>query len=74
MSPSLYQLVKEGVIVPQPEPEVPKIPIDYAWAQELGMIRKPANFVSTIVDDRGEELVRRAGVGPHPHRGCRTEG
>ena len=45
------------MIVPLPEPEVPKIPIDYAWAQELGMIRKPANFVSTIVDDRGQELV-----------------
>ena len=30
---------------------------DYAWAQELGLIRKPAQFVSTICDDRGEELL-----------------
>ncbi|KAI8883208.1 ATP-citrate synthase [Backusella circina FSU 941] len=51
------QLVKEGIIQPRPEPEIPKIPIDYAWAQELGLVRKPASFVSTIVDDRGQELL-----------------
>ncbi|KAI9251177.1 citrate synthase-like protein [Sporodiniella umbellata] len=51
------KLVKEGIIVPRPEPEVPKIPIDYSWAQELGLVRKPASFVSTIVDDRGQELL-----------------
>lgn len=51
------KLVKEGVIVPAPEPEIPKIPIDYSWAQELGLVRKPASFVSTIVDDRGQELL-----------------
>jgi ATP citrate (pro-S)-lyase len=50
-------LVRQGVIVPGPEPEVPKMPIDYAWAQELGLIRKPAQFVSTICDDRGQELL-----------------
>ena len=50
-------LVAKRVIVPQPEPAVPKIPIDYAWAQQLGLIRKPANFISTITDDRGEELL-----------------
>jgi ATP citrate (pro-S)-lyase len=55
---SLYStLVKSGVIVPQPEPEPPKVPIDYAWAQELGLVRKPASFVSTICDDRGQELL-----------------
>ncbi|KAK9358815.1 citrate synthase-like protein [Lipomyces starkeyi] len=54
----LYKsLVKKGVIVPKPEPEPPKIPIDYAWAQELGLIRKPAAFISTISDDRGQELL-----------------
>ncbi|CAN6674562.1 hypothetical protein TRVA0_056S00848 [Trichomonascus vanleenenianus] len=54
----VYQeLVKKGTIVPQPEPEVPKIPIDYSWAQELGLIRKPAAFISTISDDRGQELL-----------------
>lgn len=50
-------LVKNGTIKPQPEPVVPKIPIDYSWAQELGLIRKPAAFISTISDDRGQELL-----------------
>jgi ATP citrate (pro-S)-lyase len=55
---SVYEkLVKEGTIKPQPEPVVPKIPIDYSWAQELGLIRKPAAFISTISDDRGQELL-----------------
>jgi len=54
---SLYnKLVKEGVIVPGPEREPPKIPLDFNWARKLGLIRKPASFVSTISDDRGEEL------------------
>merc|ERR1711939_898870 len=54
----VYQkLVKNGTIVPQPEPIVPKIPLDYSWAQELGLIRKPAAFISTISDDRGQELL-----------------
>ncbi|KAK8038744.1 ATP-citrate synthase subunit 1 [Apiospora rasikravindrae] len=51
------KLVSEKVIVPQAEPVVPKIPIDYSWAQELGLIRKPAAFISTISDDRGQELL-----------------
>ncbi|KAJ1664933.1 ATP citrate lyase subunit 1 [Coemansia sp. RSA 1813] len=50
-------LVQSGRIVPRAEPEAPKIPIDYAWAQELGLVRKPASFVSTICDDRGQELL-----------------
>ncbi|KAJ3124467.1 citrate synthase [Physocladia obscura] len=50
-------LVKKGTIVVAKEPEIPKIPIDYAWAQELGLIRKPASFISTICDDRGQELL-----------------
>lgn len=55
---SVYQsLVTIGTIKPQPEPVVPKIPIDYSWAQELGLIRKPAAFISTISDDRGQELL-----------------
>ncbi|ORX73317.1 citrate synthase [Linderina pennispora] len=51
------ELVQQAIIVPKPEPEAPKIPIDYAWAQELGLVRKPASFVSTICDDRGQELL-----------------
>lgn len=54
----VYQeLVQKGEIEPQPEPVPPKIPIDYSWAQELGLIRKPAAFISTISDDRGQELI-----------------
>lgn len=54
----LYKkLVAEGTIVPVKEPPVPKIPMDYSWAQELGLIRKPAAFISTISDDRGQELL-----------------
>lgn len=50
-------LVQSGTIVPQPEREPPVIPMDYKWAQELGMIRKPAAFISTISDERGQELM-----------------
>ncbi|RDW79022.1 putative ATP citrate lyase, subunit 1 [Aspergillus mulundensis] len=49
--------VQKGVVTPQREPVPPKIPIDYSWAQELGLIRKPAAFISTISDDRGQELL-----------------
>ncbi|KAI7847714.1 citrate synthase-like protein [Circinella umbellata] len=57
MAEAYQKLVKEGTIIPVAEPEIPKIPIDYSWAQELGLVRKPASFVSTIVDDRGQELL-----------------
>ena len=45
------------LIVPQPEKEPPSVPMDYSWAQELGLIRKPASFMSSICDERGEELL-----------------
>lgn len=51
------QLVAAGLIVPQPEKEPPSVPMDYSWAQELGLIRKPASFLSSICDERGEELL-----------------
>lgn len=58
MLSQVYQkLVSVGHIKPAAEPAVPKIPIDYSWAQELGLIRKPAAFISTISDDRGQELL-----------------
>ncbi|KAI0795618.1 ATP-citrate synthase [Abortiporus biennis] len=50
-------LVANGTIVPKPEREPPVIPMDYKWAQELGLIRKPAAFISTISDERGQELL-----------------
>lgn len=51
------KLVGNGTISPKPERPPPAIPIDYKWAQELGMIRKPAAFISTISDERGSELM-----------------
>ena len=51
------KLVQKGVIKPKPEPPVPKIPMDYAKALKEGLIRKPSNFICTISDDRGEELL-----------------
>lgn len=51
------KLVSAGTIVPKPEVPPPTIPMDYKWAQELGMIRKPAAFISTISDERGQELL-----------------
>ena len=50
-------LVKNGVVKPKPEPPVPKVPMDFAKALKDGVIRKPANFICTISDDRGEELL-----------------
>jgi ATP citrate (pro-S)-lyase len=55
---STYEkLVSEGAITPREERDPPNIPMDYKWAQELGMIRKPAAFISTISDERGQELM-----------------
>ena len=51
-----HKLVSEGSLVPCVEPEKPKIPMDYTWAKKLGLVRKPAAFISSISDDRGEEL------------------
>ncbi|CAE7674174.1 Acly [Symbiodinium pilosum] len=54
---NLYtKMVEEGEIVEEPEGETPQVPVDYTWAKKLGMVRKPANFISSISDDRGEEL------------------
>lgn len=51
------RLVGNGTIVAMTEPPAPTVPMDYAWAKSLGLIRKPAAFVSSISDDRGEELL-----------------
>lgn len=51
------QLVAAGLVIPKPEPDPPTIPMDYSWAQELGLIRKPSSFLSSICDERGEELL-----------------
>lgn len=50
-------LVESGVIVPMDEVPPPTVPMDYSWARELGLIRKPASFMSSICDERGHELL-----------------
>ncbi|KIY48395.1 ATP-citrate synthase [Fistulina hepatica ATCC 64428] len=50
-------LVANGTIQVKSEREPPVIPMDYKWAQDLGLIRKPAAFISTISDERGQELL-----------------
>jgi succinyl-CoA synthetase alpha subunit len=50
------KLVKSGKHKPIPEVEPPILPLDYEVALKQGMIRRSANFISTISDDRGEEL------------------
>jgi len=50
-------LVKKKIIVPKPEPPIIKMPIDYNTAVKAGLVRRPTNFISTISDDRGEELL-----------------
>eukprot|EP00755_Sulcionema_specki_P004182 Sspe_Gene.391::Locus_139_Transcript_1_1_Confidence_1.000_Length_3527::g.391::m.391/K01648/ACLY; ATP citrate (pro-S)-lyase len=51
------ELLAKGVVKPMVEPEPPQVPMDYAWAKKLGLIRKPASFLSSIVDERGEEVM-----------------
>ncbi|XP_076349171.1 ATP-citrate synthase-like [Tachypleus tridentatus] len=50
-------LVGKGTIVPKPEVPPPTVPMDYSWARELGLIRKPASFMTSICDERGQELL-----------------
>lgn len=50
-------LVVDGTIIPEPEKAPPTVPMDYAWARELGLIRKPASFMTSICDERGSELL-----------------
>lgn len=54
----VYQsLMDDGTIVPEEELPPPTVPMDYSWARELGLIRKPASFMSSICDERGQELL-----------------
>jgi ATP citrate (pro-S)-lyase len=50
-------LVKKKIIIPKQEPPVLKMPMDYNTAMKAKLVRRPANFISTISDDRGEELI-----------------
>ncbi|XP_056879201.1 ATP-citrate synthase isoform X1 [Takifugu flavidus] len=51
------KLVANGTIVPAEEVPPPTVPMDYSWARELGLIRKPASFMTSICDERGQELI-----------------
>jgi len=53
----VYQaLVDGGVIVPPAsEPLAPTLPTDFDELRKKGLVRKRANFVSSISDDRGAE-------------------
>ncbi|VDN11544.1 unnamed protein product [Dibothriocephalus latus] len=44
-------------MVPKPDRPANPVPMDYAWAKELGLVRRTAGFTSTICDDRGQELL-----------------
>lgn len=50
-------LVISGKLQPKPDRDARPVPLDYSWAKELGLIRRPAAFTSTICDDRGAELL-----------------
>lgn len=54
----LYQKLREsGAIVEREEVPPPTVPMDYDWARELGLIRKPASFMTSIVDERGQDVL-----------------
>jgi len=49
-------LVDGGAITPPAtEPPAPALPTDYDALKKKGLVRKPANFVCSISDDRGAE-------------------
>jgi succinyl-CoA synthetase alpha subunit/citrate synthase len=49
------RLVAEGKLRPAPDVPPPPIPQDYKVASKTGQVRRDANFVCTISDDRGDE-------------------
>jgi len=51
------ELKAEGLIAEFEEPEVPTVPLDYRQALKTGLIRRSASIITTISDERGEEVV-----------------
>jgi succinyl-CoA synthetase alpha subunit len=49
-------LRRSGMVTEREEAPVPELPMDYAFARSHGLVRKEPNFISTISDDRGDEL------------------
>ena len=48
-------LVAEGRVPPVTEVTFPPVPQDYRVAKKAGLVRRDANFICTISDDRGDE-------------------
>ncbi|MHA2092589.1 MAG: citrate/2-methylcitrate synthase [Candidatus Kariarchaeaceae archaeon] len=48
------KLKSEGKIDPVDDFEPPKLPMDFAQATKLGIVRRPTTIVSTISDERGD--------------------
>ena len=55
------RLIQEGRLKPKPDMEHPPVPLDFDIALKRGVVRRPNQFISTISDERGEEL-RYCGV------------
>ena len=51
------RLLQSGEILPLKEVAPPPVPMDYSWAREVGLIRRPAAFVTSMSDERGDELM-----------------
>merc|ERR1711936_575318 len=51
------RLLQSGEILPLKEVAPPAVPTDYSWAREVGLIRRPAAFVTSMSDERGDELM-----------------
>ncbi|MGA1821363.1 MAG: citrate/2-methylcitrate synthase [Thermoplasmatota archaeon] len=55
---TFIKLKDQGIIKPVEEPKhLPNIPMDYADAVKKGLVRRPTTFITTVADDRGEEVV-----------------
>ncbi len=50
------RLVSKGVIKLKKESPIPRLPMDYKAAAATGVVRREAQFISTISDDRGEDV------------------
>ncbi|GAB4030922.1 MAG: citrate/2-methylcitrate synthase [Elusimicrobiota bacterium] len=53
------KLVKRGVIKPASEVEAPVLPVDFTQALKEGKIRKSTTFITTISNEKKEELEYR---------------
>lgn len=49
-------LVEKGKLKPMPDVKPPELPMEYSDAVKRGLVRRPAQFVTTITDERGDEL------------------